>query len=187
MSKRIWPKALFFGIMASSLLFVAYVLILTFLNSFAHAMQRFSELGLWMPAVIIGFGFQIFLFVYMREAAKWKNLAAGGSVAVSGGASAGSMALCCLHHVSDVIPIIGISAATVFLTRFEGFFLSIAVVSNVVGTIFMLGKIQEHRLFPANNRVLSSLFKLNMSKAFWGAVVLGTVALAVSLANSVYF
>jgi len=184
--KRIWPKALLFGISASLLLTFGYVALLTWLNSFAHAMQRFSELGFWMPTIILGFGLQIFLFVYMREAAKQKALSASGSVAISGGTSVGSMALCCLHHVSDIVPILGVSAATIFLTRFEGFFLTLALVSNALGIIFMLGKIQDRSLFPKDSALLSKFFKLNMSNAFLAVAAFGAIALAISLANSIY-
>jgi len=186
LGKRIWPKALLFGMAASFLLALSYILILTWLNSFAHAVQRFFEIGLWMPAIIIGFGLQIFLFVYMRESARQKNILETGSVAVSGSASASSMALCCLHHVSDVIPIIGISAATIFISRFEGFFFSLAVVSNTLGSVFLLGKIQEHSLFPKDNKLISRFFRLSMANSFALVAVLGTLALAISLADSIY-
>jgi hypothetical protein len=56
----------------------------------------------------------------------------------SGSASATAMVACCIHHVTDVLPILGLSAAASFLTRYQRPFMLIGLVMNIIGIIVML-------------------------------------------------
>jgi len=42
---------------------------------------------------------------------------AGTLMGTSGGTSLTAMVACCIHHVTDVLPVLGLSAAATFLTR----------------------------------------------------------------------
>ena len=42
-----------------------------------------------------------------------------GVMGTSGGTSVTAMVACCLHHVTDVLPVLGLSAAATFLTRYQ--------------------------------------------------------------------
>ena len=48
----------------------------------------------------------------------------------SGGTSVTAMVACCLHHVTDVLPILGLSAAATFLTRYQRPFMLIGLGMN---------------------------------------------------------
>jgi hypothetical protein len=101
-----------------------------------------SELGRWwayVAALSVGFGIQVGLYMHIRDFVR----AAGGKVngsrmAMSGGVSATSMVVCCLHHVTDVLPILGLSAASLFLANYQSVFMSLGVLSSIVGTTVML-------------------------------------------------
>lgn len=56
----------------------------------------------------------------------------------SGATSATAMVACCIHHVTDVLPILGLSAAASFLTRYQRPFMLIGLAMNIVGIIVML-------------------------------------------------
>jgi hypothetical protein len=56
----------------------------------------------------------------------------------SGGTSVTAMVACCLHHVADVLPILGLSAAATFLTRYQRPFMLAGLGMNIVGIIVML-------------------------------------------------
>jgi hypothetical protein len=56
----------------------------------------------------------------------------------SGSTSATAMLACCLHHVTDVLPILGLSAAATFLTRYQRPFMLLGLGMNVIGIIVML-------------------------------------------------
>ena len=63
----------------------------------------------------------------------------------SGGTSATAMVACCLHHVTNVLPILGISAATAFLARYQRPFMQLGLAMNLVGILVMLVTLQRAR------------------------------------------
>ena len=56
------------------------------------------------------------------------------------------MAACCAHHLSDVLPILGLSGLAAFLARYQTVFIVAGVLSNLVGIAIMLESIQRHQL-----------------------------------------
>jgi len=56
----------------------------------------------------------------------------------SGGTSVTAMVACCIHHVTDVLPVLGLSAAATFLTRYQHPFLLVGLGMNTVGILVML-------------------------------------------------
>jgi hypothetical protein len=63
----------------------------------------------------------------------------------SGGTSVTAMVACCLHHVTDVLPILGLSAAATFLTRYQRPFMLAGLGMNIVGIIVMLVVLYRER------------------------------------------
>jgi hypothetical protein len=150
---------------------MVYVGILTAIESFEHALLQFAQLWYLMAPLIVGFGIQIGLFTFVREGFKQRALnGATGSVASSGGVSAGSMVLCCLHHVTDVLPFIGLSAAAIFLTQFQPFFLLLGILSNIVGITMMFHLMQKSGLYPKMG-LFSGMFNYDMLLMRNGAIL----------------
>jgi hypothetical protein len=116
-----------------------YILAMSLGNTFTIAL---SELGRWwtyIAALAVGFGVQVGLYMHIRDFARAGGGELHGSrMAVGGGVSATSMVVCCLHHVTDVLPILGLSAASLFLANYQSVFMSLGVLSSVVGTAVML-------------------------------------------------
>jgi hypothetical protein len=56
----------------------------------------------------------------------------------SGGTSVTAMVACCLHHVTDVLPILGVGAAATFLTRYQRPFMLLGLGMNILGVLVML-------------------------------------------------
>ncbi len=125
-----------------------YVVVLTLGNSFEHALSELIKWWPWLLFQLVGFGIQMGMFLHMRDLSKqgrWRGSAS--SLAVGGGVSASTMIACCLHHVTDVLPIIGLSAATLLLTQYQSLFMSLGVLANLVGIIIMLEHLQQHSDF----------------------------------------
>jgi hypothetical protein len=61
-----------------------------------------------------------------------------GVMGTSGGTSIAAMVACCLHHVTDVLPILGVSAAAAFLTRYQRPFMLVGLGMNLAGILVML-------------------------------------------------
>jgi hypothetical protein len=107
-------------------------------NSWEHAVQQFTDWWPWVSVQTLGFGIQVGIFMHIREISNAGNwIGPSSSLAVGGGMSAGSMVACCLHHITDILPIVGFSAATLFLTQYQSVFMSLGILSNIVGLLFM--------------------------------------------------
>jgi hypothetical protein len=68
----------------------------------------------------------------------------------SGGTSTTAMVACCLHHVTNVLPVLGLSAATAFLSRYQRPFMLVGLAMNIGGILFMLLVLYRarRRLYP---------------------------------------
>ncbi len=154
------------GLGAAVLLIIIYLGIITWAQDWAHALEQTAELWYWVLALAGGFGIQAGLFSFIRQSIRERRAATAGSVAASGSVSAGSMAACCAHHLSDVLPLLGLSGVAIFLVRYQLFFISAGVLSNIVGITIMLETIQRHGLSDRLGR-----WKWNMNWVKKGAMV----------------
>jgi len=69
----------------------------------------------------------------------------GAFMGASGGTSLTAMVACCLHHVTDVLPILGLSAAATFLTRYQRPFMLAGLGLNMIGVLVMLVVLDRER------------------------------------------
>ena len=154
------------GIGAATLLIMFYLGLITLAQDFKHALEQTAELWYWVLALATGFGIQAGLFSFIRQGMSERRAATTGSVAASGGVSAGSMAACCAHHLSDILPFFGLSGIAIFLVDYQLFFIIFGVLSNIVGITIMLETIQRHGLSPRLAR-----WQWNMSWVKKGAML----------------
>lgn len=136
-------KSILAGIIGSVSLFAIYTLILSLLNSPAHAYEQFLLLQPYMSILVLGFGVQIGLMVYLKARQKECHQSMAPAVA-SGSVSTGAMIACCLHHTTDVLPLLGLTAAATFLTKYQTWFLLIGIVSNIAGIAYLIYAIYKH-------------------------------------------
>ncbi|MFC1491301.1 hypothetical protein ACFLQ0_01775 [Nitrospinota bacterium] len=158
--------AIFFGILAWG-------------NSFDHALEQFSEIWYWISLLTVGFGIQLGLFTHVKIHVHEKIAGATAEVAASGGISTGSMVACCAHYLTNVLPLLGLSAAAVFLTKYQTSFLLLGVFSNLIGITFMLYFMQKHGLMP---RVFQSgsVSACNMKTVRNATVLLSAIVVSLS-------
>jgi hypothetical protein len=127
------------GILALSMFY--YILLFAVTGDPGHPLSQFTLLQPWMSLLIAGFGIQLGLFWLLRNGYHFSidekhdvQRATGTSTAVSGMA----MVACCAHHLVDVLPILGLSAAALFLSEYQEQLLIFGVVANVIGIAMML-------------------------------------------------
>ena len=178
MSLKIITKNFFFGFLAGFSLLILYFFILTLANSFSHAISQFSEMWYWILILAAGFGLQVGLYTFIREKLK---TAPAGVLAASGGVSTGSMIVCCLHHLVDVLPILGLAAIAVFLIQYQVFFIVFGILTNLIGISIMLEIIQKHR-FSQNQNV--SRYNMGFIKKIFIAASLPVLLITFLLINN---
>ncbi len=176
-------KPLLWGIIAGTALLSIYFLILTLANSFTHAVEQFQLMWYWIVILVFGFGIQAGLYTYIRGVLKLRKQSgvATTTVATAGGISTTSMIACCAHHVTDVLPILGASAAVLFLSQFQNLFMMIGVLSNIIGINLMLKIIQKNELYEKNERILPALMKLDMKKTLYFVSSFSVVTFLITL------
>ncbi len=171
-------KSILFGIGGGAFLLVVYFLILALTQSTSHVLEQFKALWYLILPLVIGFGVQVFLYSYIRYQTQNQNLkAATGEIAATGGISTGSMIACCAHHLVDVLPVLGLTAAFLFLAKYQAFFLLLGISSNIFGILMMLEIIKKNNL-GENCRILKWLSKYDLKKIkIQTAVILALILL----------
>lgn len=174
--KHLILKPLVFGIATSIILLSIYFSILTFANSFEHFTQEFKRMWYLLIPLVTGFGIQVGLYTYTKGFVKIRNITgATTSIAATGTVSTTSMVACCIHHISDVIPIIGISAASLFFTKYQAFFMIVGILSNIIGVTWMLKIIKEHNLYYKKS-MIARFMQYDIKKILYGAIIFSVLA-----------
>lgn len=135
----IFLKGFLLGLLGLSSFY--YLLLFAVTGDTSHPLTQFSLFQPWMSLLIIGFGIQMGLFWMMRKGIQFNlqekkdsKMAAGTSTAVSGMA----MVACCAHHAVDLLPVLGLSAAAIFLSEYQEQLLIFGVLANLIGIGLML-------------------------------------------------
>ncbi|MBI2617767.1 hypothetical protein HYW55_06550 [Candidatus Gottesmanbacteria bacterium] len=123
------------GIGAATVLFGFYLLLMRVLTgSFDASWTQFTTLWYFMIPLIVGFGIQVGLYRHLREHLRTSNKR---MMTFSSTTSTVSMVACCAHHLTDILPFLGIAIFSTLLIQFQKPILIIGIVSNVFG-IFLL-------------------------------------------------
>ncbi|MGH2523395.1 MAG: hypothetical protein ACRDH2_12905 [Anaerolineales bacterium] len=129
------------GLSAAALFVLVYLGIVGVASrSFNHALQQLKADALMIGPLTAGLGLQIGLYAYYRQLQRDVRRArpALAVTAAGTGTSTVTMIACCAHHVSDVLPLVGLTAAATFLTEFRTPFIVVGIVSNLIGVAVVL-------------------------------------------------
>ena len=133
-----------FGLLAVLGLLTFYLGIITLAQGWAHALGQLAEDRWFVGVIALGFGTQVGLFTYLKGL---HAQAAAGGVAASTGTSTAAMLACCAHHLADILPIVGLSGAAIFLNAYKTPLLWVGILMNLIGIVYLLRKIrQQHRM-----------------------------------------
>ncbi len=144
--KLIWSTPLHAGLTASTLLLVFYTLVIWLSSrSLEHLLDLIREDGAFVGAITLGFGVQIALFSYLRGRMHHVSRSATVVGASGSGTSTIAMVACCLHHVTDIAPIAGLTGAALFLSEYKRDLMVFGLTMMLVGILWMLGLILYHR------------------------------------------
>ncbi len=110
----------------------------------AHALEQFAADAPFVLAVTLGFGTQIALFLELRRTAA-RHRRGAAMTAASTGTSTAAMLACCAHHVADVLPLIGVSAAAVFLDAYKLPLLVLGLAMNALGVAILWRELRKAR------------------------------------------
>lgn len=139
MKRYLIPAGAF--VFGSSLIAAAYFGLLSWAQGWDYAYGQFLSNRAYVIPIWLAFGLQTGLYSILRFRLflPSSTTAHGGAMlGTSGGTSVTTMVACCLHHVADVLPILGLSAAATFLTRYQRPFMRLSLAINVVAILIIL-------------------------------------------------
>ena len=161
--KRIaWPLAA--GLLGSGGLALLYFGIVSLAESPAHALELFWDDRWIVLPIILGFGVQAALYAILKKRlflpAAGTGTGAGAATTAYTGASGGmstmAMVACCAHHVTDVLPILGLTAAATFLAQYRVAFMLVGLGTTLLGILFMLVILLKERRKALQHLVLAT-------------------------------
>lgn len=135
-------------LLGSSLIAGIYFGILTWAQGWDSALGIFLPNRWYVVPIWMSFGIQAALYSILRFrlfVPATFTPPTGAVMGTSGGTSVTAMVACCLHHVTDVLPVLGLSAAATFLTRYQRPFMLTSLGVNLIGILVMLMILSRER------------------------------------------
>ncbi len=141
----LWPLGA--GLAGAAVLAGVYVGLVSLAESPQHALDLFWEDRLLVIPIMLGFGTQVGLFTYLKMGLFVPAAlpVGGATTAAGGGVSTVATVACCLHHLTDVLPLLGLTAAATFLAAWKVPFLMVGLLTNLTGIGLMLHEIRKAR------------------------------------------
>ena len=134
-----WPVGA--GLVGAGLLTLLYFGIVSWAEGWQHAIELFWQDRWIVLPIILGFGVQSALYIVLKKRLFLPVESTGPSGALTGaggGMSTVAMVACCAHHVTDVLPILGLTAAAAFLAEYRTVFMLVGLSTTLLGIIVML-------------------------------------------------
>ena len=128
-------------------LFALYLIIVTIAQGGSHAIELLSQDAWLVIPIMIGFGIQVGLYTHLRGVIPQGSRSSKMMVGMGGGTSTAAMVACCAHHLADVLPLLGLSAAASFLAVYKIPFMFMGLGMNLIGIVVILRtirKVQRH-------------------------------------------
>ena len=126
-------NSVLYGILAGIGLLLFYLTIVSIFQGVEFAFLNLRSLWYLILPLIIGFGTQIGLYFSIKHTAQLT-----GTVVGTGSISGGSMIACCSHFLLQAIPFAGIAGLSLFLVKYQAWFLIVGIISNIFGITVML-------------------------------------------------
>lgn len=136
--RRVLPFIL--GLAGAGSLVLLYLGIVAWAQGRVHALELLAQDRAFVAAIAAGFGIQVGLYSHLRLVVHHGvRLAMPTATTAAGtGTSSVAMVACCLHHVTDVLPVLGLSGAAIFLNQYRIPFMAAGLVVNAIGVAIML-------------------------------------------------
>ena len=137
------------GVAGGLLLTGLYFGIVSLAESPSHAAQLFWQDRAIVLPIILGFGVQVALYVVLKRRLFVPVAHPGPSGALtgaSGGMSAAAMVACCAHHATDLLPLVGLTAAATLLAEYRIPFMLVGLGTTILGiSVMVLILLRERR------------------------------------------
>ena len=143
-SLPIAPRSIAIGLVGAGALLGLYLGIISLAQGVEHALDQFATDAVFVGLIAAGFGTQIALFAELRTVDRLHRASAAVTAAGTGTSTAAMLA-CCAHHLVDLLPLVGLSAAAVFLNAYKTPLFLVGIGMNVIGIVVIARQLQRAR------------------------------------------
>ncbi len=151
------------GLAGGLFLFALYVGIVSIAESPQHALDFFWQDRWIVIPILFGFAVQVGLYVILKKNLFLPVSSTAPSAALTGASGTTStlaMVACCAHHVTDVLPILGLTAAAAFLAQFRTVFMLVGLGTTLIGILIMLVILIKARRRVSLSAAISSTMEI---------------------------
>ena len=138
------PRSIAIGLVGSAALLGLYLGIISLAQGAEHALEQLATDALFVGLIAAGFGTQIALFAELRTVDRLHRASAAVTAAGTGTSTAAMLA-CCAHHLVDLLPLFGLSAAAVFLNAYKTPLFLVGIGMNVIGILVIARQLRRAR------------------------------------------
>jgi P-type Cu+ transporter len=133
---RAWTifRSVIFAVTGMAALLGVYFLVLTTVSGWDLALSQFWDFWYFIVSLAAGFGIQIGLYTYLRSAIRDMS---GKVVAVSGTTSTAAMISCCVHYLTNILPVVGAAGAIALVAQYQIELFWFGLASNLAGIAYM--------------------------------------------------
>jgi len=119
------------GLGAAGLALLYAAVVATASGSIDHLVEQVRTDWYLLVPIVAGFGVQVGLLAELRRRRRMHGVAAGAGAAGAGASTVGMVA-CCAHHIADLAPFVGATAAATFLYDHRVAFMVVGLGVNAV-------------------------------------------------------
>jgi Cu+-exporting ATPase len=131
-----------YGIAGMAGLLGIYFVILAAVSGWEFTVSQFLEFWYFIVSLTAGFGIQIGLYGYLRNAVRTMDMS-GKVVAVSGTTSTAAMISCCAHYLTNILPVVGAAGAVALVAQYQIELFWFGLVCNLAGIVYMTSKVAK--------------------------------------------
>lgn len=152
------------GLAGALLISGIYFGIVSWTESPRHALELFWQDRFIVIPIVLGFGVQAALYsiLKLKLFLPVGHIGPSGPMTGAGGATSTlAMVACCAHHVTDVLPVLGLTAAATFLAKYQLVFMIVGLGTTLAGIAVMLYLLVRERRHIVQMSSLPSLSQEN--------------------------
>lgn len=132
-------KAAAKGATAAGALLALYFAFVGLISGWAFAVDQFSTFWYFIIALAAGFGIQVGLYSYLKNAVGRDP--SGKVIAVSGATSTVAMISCCAHYLANILPIIAATGLATFVGQYQIELFWVGLALNLAGIVFIASRV----------------------------------------------
>jgi Cu+-exporting ATPase len=138
--------------LAALSLVTLYLGVLSVAKSPPEALNLFWQNRLMLLPIALGFALQVGLYVFLRRGLHHPVAIPSGMVTTTtgGGTSATAMIACCAPALVNALPLLGFTALTTFLAKWQMPFIVTSILVNAIGITVMITNLLRSRRRPTH-------------------------------------